>query len=162
MLNSLDYSQVKQEFTSSYAGTVSCDFTKNGCRLPTEAEWEFAARGGNKSAADWNYTYAGSNKINDVAWHASYSDFKTHEVKKKEANGLELYDMSGNVCEWCWDWYGSSIKADTSATGPLSGSTRVKRGGSCFDMSDYCSVSYWGNNSPSYCDNNLGFRLFAL
>jgi formylglycine-generating enzyme required for sulfatase activity/uncharacterized caspase-like protein len=85
---------------------VTCDFTKNGCRLPTEAEWEFAARGGTLSA---KYTYSGSNTVGEVAWYASNSEHTSHPAGTKAGNELGFYDMSGNVSEWCWDIYGSYI-----------------------------------------------------
>ena len=100
-------------------------------RLPTEAEWEFAARGGNKS----NLTqYSGGGNIDDVAWYDGNSGKKTHPVKKKKANELGIYDMSGNVWEWCQDWWGSyGSSAQTNPKGPDSGSFRVLRGGSWFN-----------------------------
>ena len=136
----------------------------NGYRLPTEAQWEYAARGGYGSPG--NYTYSGSNNVDDVAWYASNSSSKTHEVGKKTPNGLGLYDMSGNVWEWCWDRFDSySSGAQTDPTGPTSGSTRVFRGGSCsYDAS--CARStyrndYYGNSCdyPSNRSSRIGFRL---
>ena len=116
---------------------VTCEFTANGYRLPTEAEWEYAARNCNRD----KYDYAGSSKRGDVAWNKDNSSEKTHEVKKKAANGLGLYDMSGNVWEWCWDWYGN-IKSSTTSTGVVtSGSYRVERGGSFTDFVYFCTVA---------------------
>ena len=126
-------------------------------RFPTEAEWEFAAKGGTQSQG---YTYAGSNTIGDVAWYTDNSGSKTHEVKTKKANELGLYDMSGNVWEWCADWYGSySSGAQTNPTGATSGSYRVSRGGSWNNTASLCRVANRDYYAPSYRGHCLGFRL---
>ena len=134
-------------------------------RLPTEAEWEYAARGGNKSKG---YKYAGSNTIGDVAWYygnrpttnSSDSNYGTQMVATKAPNELGLYDMSGNVWEWCQDWYGSySSEAQTNPTGPTSGSGRVDRGGSWGNGADYCRVSFRHYFTPGYHLSHLGLRL---
>ena len=121
-------------------------------RMPTEAKWEFVARGGNKSKG---YKYAGSNTIGDVAWYTVNSSSQTHDVATKQPNELGLYDMSGNVWEWCSDWYGSySSSAQTNPTGPATGSFRVNRGGSWNYFAGHCCVSY-----RSYWDADLRYRL---
>ena len=126
-------------------------------RLPTEAEWEYAARGGNKSVGR---KYSGSDTIDEVAWYDGNSSNKTHAVKSKRPNELGLYDMSGNVWEWCQDWYGSySSGSQTNPTGPSSGSDRVFRGGSWNHFAWYCRVSYRRYDSPGYRYNGLGLRL---
>ena len=126
-------------------------------RLPTEAEWEFAARGGNNSKG---YKYSGSNNIDDVAWYYGNSGSNTHAVKTKQPNELGIYDMSGNVWEWCSDWYGDySSNARTNPTGPSTGSFRVYRGGSWSDHARSCRVSTRGSDSPDYRDCDLGLRL---
>lgn len=129
-------------------------------RLPTEAEWEFAARGGKQSKG---YKYSGSDNIGDVAWYYENSGSKTHQVGTKEPNELGIYDMSGNVWEWCGDWYGSySSSAQTNPTGPSSGSYRVLRGGSWGDNAGGCRVSYRDYSDPSYLDYFYGFRVVLV
>ena len=126
-------------------------------RLPTEAEWEYAARGGNKSKG---YKYSGSNTLDNVAWYTNNSSSKTHPVGQKQPNELGLYDMSGNVWEWCQDWYGSySSSSQTNPTGPSSGSYRVLRGGSWDSIAWCCRVSYRYGFNPDYRDDDGGFRL---
>ncbi|MDR1742558.1 MAG: formylglycine-generating enzyme family protein [Dysgonamonadaceae bacterium] len=130
--------------------------------LPTEAQWEYAARGGNQSAG---YKYSGSNTIDNVAWYyensgAAESNYTSHEVATKQANELGIYDMSGNVFEWCSDWYGSySNAAQTNPTGNATGSFRVLRGGDWHIGARYCRVSYRYYNFPSSRSNDRGFRL---
>jgi len=131
--------------------------TKKGYRLPTEAEWEYAARGGIESAG---LKYAGNNNINDVAWHDENSGETTHPVGAKRPNELGIYDMSGNVWEWVEDRYGEySNAAQTNPTGPSSGSTRVNRGGSWEGDAIYCRTSNRSDNTPKSRYNSLGFRL---
>ena len=125
--------------------------------LPTEAQWEYAARGGSRSRG---YKYSGSNDLGSVAWYTDYSGSKTHPVKTKSPNELGLYDMSGNVWEWCSDWKGSySSGSQTNPTGASSGSYRVFRGGSWGDDAWRCRVSGRDNDTPSYRGYNLGLRL---
>ncbi len=125
-------------------------------RLPTEAEWEFAARGGNKSKG---YKYIGSNNIGEVAWYAGNSD-TTQPVKTKQPNELGIYDMSGNVEEWCNDWYGDySSNSQTNPAGPSTGSNRVRRGGCWDDSARFCRVSYRFYSTPGLRSNYLGLRL---
>ena len=134
-------------------------------RFPTEAEWEFAAKGGTKTKG---YTYSGSHVIGEVAWYSvnssslgsSNENFGTHVVKTKAPNELGLYDMSGNVWEWCYDWYGSySSGAQTDPTGATSGSYRVLRGGSWNYDAEGCRVALRGSNTPTSRDYSIGFRL---
>ena len=131
--------------------------TGKNYRLPTEAEWEFAARGGNNSRG---YKYSGSNIIEVVAWHTGNSGFKTHPVGTKSPNELGIYDMSGNVWEWCADWYGDySSNSQTNPKGPDSGSYRVMRGGSWYNGAGSSRVSTRYGDSPGLRFSCSGFRL---
>ena len=128
-------------------------------RLPTEAEWEYAARGGNKSQG---YKYSGSNTLDDVAWYKANSGKTTHPVATKAPNELGIYDMSGNVIEWCSDWYSGiyySSSEQTNPTGPENGADRVHRGGYWGYISKYCRVSDRGGSSPGSAAASLGLRL---
>jgi formylglycine-generating enzyme required for sulfatase activity len=131
--------------------------TGKNFRLPTEAEWEYAARGGNKSKG---YKYSGSNNLDEVAWYGDNSGGKTHPVGTKAPNELGIYDMSGNVWEWCSDWYGEySHTAQSNPTGPSSGSLRVLRGGSWNRDAGDCRVSLRTDSTPTCRSFNIGFRL---
>jgi formylglycine-generating enzyme required for sulfatase activity len=122
--------------------TPTINPVSNGYRLPSEAEWEWAARGGVSSQG---YTYSGSNDHNAVAWHGGNSSGGTKDVGTKAANELEIYDMSGNVAEWCWD--------------TLSSDRRSLRGGDWGHFEYYCAVASRDNGSPSFRDSDIGFRV---
>lgn len=126
-------------------------------RLPTEAEWEYAARGGNKSQG---CKYAGSNNIENVAWYWDNYVKDTHQVGTKQPNELGLYDMSGNVWEWCQDWEGNySSSAQTNPKGSSAGSNRVNRGGSWYNIASHCRVSDRNGSTPDLRYYTLGLRL---
>jgi len=152
----------KEGLTPCYSGSgssITCDWTANGYRLPTEAEWEFSARGGNQSKGD---TYSGSNTVGDVAWYGSNSGGKTHPVGQKQANEQGIYDMSGNVWEWCWDWYDSSYYGKSPAASPKGadgGSSRLLRGGSWNDNDRDCRVANRLDLSPGSRYGSLGLRI---
>ena len=138
---------------------VTCNFNSNGYRLPTEAEWEYAAKGGQNSRG---YKYSGGNNIGEVAWYISNSGGKTHPVGQKNPNELGLYDMSGNVWEWCNDLYGSVYYKNSPSNnpkGPSSGRGRVLRGGSWYSNPDGARTANRGNYSPGGSGSNYGFRF---
>ena len=131
--------------------------TGRNFRLPTEAEWEFACRGGNNSCG---YKYSGSNDIDDVAWYDGNSGGKTHPVATKAPNELGIYDMSGNVYEWCSDWYGDyTANSQTNPTGPRSGEFRVGRGGCWCDYARNGRSSFRPYGVPTRRFNDQGLRL---
>ena len=131
--------------------------TGENFRLPTEAEWEFACRGGNNSRG---YKYSGSNYIDDVAWYWDNSGDKTHPVATKLPNELGIYDMTGNVLEWCADWYGDySSGAQTNPKGPYDGSDRVARGSSSWSYASSCRSSLRDFSNPGDRYGGIGLRL---
>jgi formylglycine-generating enzyme required for sulfatase activity len=153
----------REELTPAYTinGTmVTWDRKANGYRLPTEAEWEYAAKGGKSSPG--KYIYSGSNNVDEVAWYNRNSAGLTQEVGKKKSNGLGLYDMSGNVWEFCWDWFDRDYYGTSPAnnpTGASSGISRSARGGSIGDSADNIHTSRRGANTPAFRAGHLGFRI---
>ena len=165
--NPSEWGTVPTDWDSTW-NSATCDFAANGYRLPTEAEWEYLARGGNLTNSGQT-TYSGSNTIGSVAWYDENArlvgtgspDYGTHPVKTKAKNALNLYDMSGNVWEWCWDRWTDTITTSTPSTGAASGSNRVLRGGSWDDYDSSCAVSHWGYNYPNYRSDINGFRVVS-
>lgn len=130
---------------------------RNGFRLPTEAEWEFAARGG---AMSQGYVYSGSNNINEVSWYSDNSNNKTHCVGQKKPNELGLYDMSGNVWEWCWDWYEKySNNSRHNPSGARSGLYKIDRGGCYFNLKELCTSMFRYDIPPLNSNKGIGLRL---
>jgi formylglycine-generating enzyme required for sulfatase activity len=151
---------VKEGLTPAYrvsGNNITRDGDANGYRLPTEAAWEYAAKGGSRGPVD---EYAGSGSVDTVAWYSGNSGNRTREAGTKAPNSLGLYDMSGNVWEWCEDWYGSyASEPQTNPRGASSGYERVVRGGSWGNAAQDVRSARRHGNTPSYRDSYLGFRL---
>ena len=155
--NDLPVEQVSWDDCQEFLKKLNARFPGKTYRLPTEAEWEFAARGGNQSKS---FQYAGSNDLKEVGWFAENSGSQPHPVGQKKSNELSLHDMSGNVWEWCNDWYGTyPSMAQTNPLGPESGSRRVRRGGSWNYAPADARVAYRLLWQPDSRYNHLGFRL---
>lgn len=156
------------------SANVVADFSQNGYRLPTEAEWEYAARGGDSYKSEFSFDYAGTpsstsplkrsmkrdSSIEKIGWYLNNSKSKTHQVGMKRANSLGLYDMTGNVWEWCFDVYNDTLEEE-EVINPIktTGRARVYRGGCYYNEAYLLSVAYRYNRYPNYAFNDLGFRV---
>ena len=156
--STLKYDDIPKNSSSKW-NACKMNIVNQGYRLPTEAEWEFAARGGCPDTDIWNCMYSCSDTLDDIAWYKDNAGNKTHETGLKKANALGLYDMSGNVYEWCWDWYSEAIDGSTPATGALTGTKKVRRGG-CYDNPEtHCNFGYRSQLEPSSRNAYSGIRL---
>jgi formylglycine-generating enzyme required for sulfatase activity len=153
-----DPNNKNSDIEDKFKWLVTRNASADGYRLPTEAQWEYAAKGGNGTPG--NFTFSGSNDPNAVAWHSENSGAKTHEVGTKPANGLGIYDMSGNVYEWCWDWYDSYQSGEQNEPGGAgTGNARVIRGGSSGLQLAYTRSTHRGYVIPEARYDAYGFRL---
>lgn len=151
-----EHQGLKKVYFENKSGIV-CDFSSNGYRLPTEAEWEFASMGGKRNKG---FKYSGGNDLNELAWYAGNSGEGTTKVRTKKPNDLDIYDMSGNVWEWCWDWYGDYRPgSENNPTGPAMGKFRVIRGGAWNSNEVLCRCTSRGYRSHSNKSSSLGLRL---
>jgi formylglycine-generating enzyme required for sulfatase activity len=152
---------IKNATNTTACDSAVMDTSKNGYRLPTEAEWEYAARGGGTPPS--TDRWAGTNdesSLGNYAWYDSNSGNTTHTVGTLTANSAGLHDMSGNVWEWCWDWYDTvGTGPDTNPTGAVLGTYRVHRGGSWIYNASNCAVAYRYDNNPDNRISTLGFRV---
>ena len=136
---------------------VVCNWNANGYRIPTEQEWEYCAR------ANESFQYSGGDILSEVGWYADNSGDETQSVGLKKPNGFGLYDMSGNVYEWVWDWYGAYRgDSQTDLSGPFGGSTRTRRGGGWCSIDRDTRVSFRDGVSPVGCGDFLGFRIMRI
>ncbi len=165
--NWLSLKEGYEQVYSINSSHVECNFSANGYRLPTEAEWEFAAKGGVNGVM---YAYSGSNDLDYVGWYGGdsmgrtygNSEFRPHPVGLKPPNSLELYDMTGNVYEWCWDWYDKnfySISPTNNPVGSSKGFDKVVRGGYWGNMANYLRVFDRYCYHPNTKSVKIGFRV---